>query len=321
MPSDINDSNWLNQSYDADRIGAPQTYTGIALPSRGGANTGGPSAPVIGMDGMNVPSKPKAATDGASNTQASRRWTATLFDMHRYTGPGRQFPKGRPWTGEMELAANPDRRHDPGFVTTDLMQGEYITDDSGQNDRAATFGSVWSAPWVPLAKYFQFNYKRGLITFNYQRMATDEDTAERRYYEAAAMLGAQLGVRVDFKKVPPFAITAKLGMPRFLGAVARAAMAGDRWLLGFIDEPNEELAKLLGFDRFGLRTSYNPEEQAKGLITPEQVIATPPDQMAALMARLEEMQAEIVSLRAEKDKRSEKGKKTASSTPAEQPAA
>lgn len=285
----------FNQSdYDT-----PEQYGGLALPGRAAHSTGAP-------DGYNLPSKPSPKTDGAANTQAGRRFTDTFFDIHRST----RFPKGRPWTGEREYAANPDKGDQPGFVTSDLAQGEHVVNDAGVNDRAATFRSVWTAPWIPYPKYFRFNYRRKLITFDYQRGLQDEQMAFDRYYEAAALLGAGLNIRVDYGRVPSFQITAKLGYPTRFVPVFRAAMAGDPWLLGHIDEPNVELAHVLGITQHGVVRSFIPDAQP--LATPEQVIqaaASSPSDLKALIEQMQAMQQELATLRAEQATKAPKAPK------------
>lgn len=270
---------------------------------------------------LNIPSKPIVEGVASGRNQKDRRYMDTFRDNHRHP---RRFPVGRPWCGPREIAANTELMHEDGFVIPDLMQGEYVEDDAGHNDRAATFASVWTAPWRPLAKYFKFNYPRKTISFEYVRMRVDEQRSLDDYYQAAALLGAGLNVRVEYGVMPSFQITAKLGFPTKYLKVAEAAIAGDPWLLGFIDEPNPELASILGFTDRGLRiTSYEPEPIA--VITPQQVLATPQPE---LMALLEKLTAQVAELSAESAARKTKGgqmragkNKKAPQNPAERPAA
>jgi hypothetical protein len=262
-----------------------EDYRGhIVLPSngpRGSAGGGGG----VGADGLNTPSKPSQHQQLGPNTQAGRRWQANIYDHHK-TGPGGRFPQGRPWNGPMELSANPDLREAPGFVAP-LSQGLYVDDEAGNVDRRATFASVWSAPWTPVEKFFVFDYKRMRLTFAYQRMINEEQQAMDTYYEAAAKLGAGKEILIEPGVIPPYAITGVIGSPySYIRNIklARAALAGDPWLLGFIDEPNGELAKLLGYnERTGLRMmSYTPEKKAP--VTPDAVLSTPPQDLAAMIA-------------------------------------
>lgn len=250
---------------------------------------------------VNIPSKPQSSGAASGRNQKDRRYMDTFWDIHRSA----RFPKGRPWCGPREIAANRDLvpvPHD-GFCIPDLMQGEYILDENDAPDRAATLNATWSAPWRPLAKYFRFNYGRKLISFEYLKMRADELASLDEYYHAAAILGAELNVGVEYGVTPKFQITAKLGYPTKFLKIAEAAIAGDPWLLGHIDEPNPDLATLLGFNQRGMRmTSYIPEPAP--IITPAQVIATPPNE---LMALLEKLTAQVAMLSEESAQRKAKG--------------
>lgn len=240
---------------------------------------------------LNTPSKPQVAGASTGRNQKDRRYTDTFFDIHRST----RFPRGRPWCGPREIAANTDLMLEDGFCIPDLMQGEYVEDDGGNCNRAATLSSVWAAPWRPMAKYFKFNYPRKLISFEYAKMRLEEEQSLEEYYTAAAILGAELNVRVDYGVMPSFQITAKIGKPTRFLKIAEAALAGDPWLLGHIDEPNPELAAILGYNQRGMKVlSYNPDPTP--IVTPAQVIATPPTEMAKMIA-----EAVASALRAERD--------------------
>lgn len=248
---------------------------------------------------LNIPSKPVSTGASTGRNQKDRRYIDTFHDVHRH--PVR-FPFGRPWSGVREIAANRDAvpvPHD-GFVAT-LSPGEHVQDEHGNCDRGATFASVWSAPWVPLEKYWKFNYPRKLISFDYAKMRMEESQALDVYYEAAALLGAELNIRVDYGVIPHFQITAKIGRPSKMLAIAEAAMAGDPWLLGFKDEVNLDLANILGYTERGLRrvTSYVPPEP---IITPAEVVATPQNE---LLKRLEALEAENAALKEKKAKHGE----------------
>ena len=245
---------------------------------------------------LNTPSKPQNTGASSGRNQKDRRYTDTFFDQHRFAG---RFPMGRPWSGVREIAANRDSvpvPHD-GFVGA-LQPGEYVQDEQGNVDRGATFASVWQAPWVPLEKYWRFNYTRKTIAFDYAKMRMEEQASIETYYEAAALLGAELNIRVDYGVMPHFQITAKLGRPSRMVAIAEAAMAGDPWLLGFKDEVNPQLADILGYTTRGLKrvTSFVPA--GTPIISPDEVLATPQDE---LLQRLNELQAQVDAMNAEKE--------------------
>ena len=232
---------------------------------------------------LNIPSKPQHNGAAGGRNQKDRRYLDTFFDNHRHP---RRFPRGRPWCGPRELSANHELMHEDGFVMGDLMQGEYVENEDGSNDRLATIQSVWHAPWTPQAKYFRYNYKRKLITFDYPRLILDEKREMETYYKAAAKLGAKLNIRVEYGVEPDFQITADLGSPMsYVNRIrlAEAAMAGDPWLLGFIDEPNQDLAAILGFNQAGLKiVSYEPEP----VVTPTQVLAMPDEGLLKMIAEM-----------------------------------
>ncbi len=241
-----------------------------------------------------LPSKP--GTQGAARVegQAGRRFTDTFYDMHK----SQRFPNGRPFTGEREYAATPEKGHQPGFISPDLQQCAYITNDQGVIDRVATLASAWSAPWIPYAKYFKFNYQRKLITFDYARGVADEKESLNKYYKAAAKLaGANGWGEVKYGVIPSYQITAIIGDPSPYLPIYQAALAGDPWLLGHIDEPNEKLAEILGqnllFDSFeaqasglSMRAMPQAEQKPQGVVTVDKVLATPTDDLMKMIAEM-----------------------------------
>ena len=109
-----------------------------------------------------MPQKPQVDA-GNLQTQAGRRFPDTYHDIH----VSARFPLGRPWNGYREYAANPELGHQPGFVNADLSQG----------DHEQPMTSIWSAPWVPEARYFRFDDRRKRISFAYDVMERDEPMA------------------------------------------------------------------------------------------------------------------------------------------------
>lgn len=73
-----------------------------------------------------TPSKPASPDASGDRNQKDRRYNDTFWD--EYIHPTR-FPRGRPWCGPREIAANRDMVPPPedGFCIGDLMQGEYVT--------------------------------------------------------------------------------------------------------------------------------------------------------------------------------------------------
>lgn len=228
-----------------------------------------------------MPQKPTLQNTNP-NTQAAHRFVDTYLDIHKSA----RFPGGRPFWGYREYAANPELGHQPGFVSADLMPGNH--------EEPLTSG--WIAPWLPEARYFRFNDNRKQISFAYEVMERDELSALERYWEAAAVVSGERGwEEVDPAKPLSFQVRTIIGRaPRML-RIAQAARAGDPWLLGHIDEPNDELAAILNYRvvRFGGRHESGfaigtpvvgrvPEPAPP--LTPEQVLSANPAALASLIA-------------------------------------
>lgn len=250
------------------------------------------TAPII------LPSKPFERGAATSGSQRDRRFTDTFYDVHKH--PTR-FPMGRPWTGEREFRSGAEEASETaGFITSDLQQGAYFCENPqmGQTatERADTLNSVWSAPWVPIAKYFRFNMRRKQVQFAYDKMIADEKEGLARYWDAAARLAGENDV-IDPERplAVPFRIRTILGLPTtYSGKIrlAQAAQAGDPWLLGFVEEPNIELAKILGINisPIGGRagdaeyTSVPSVKQPEPKATPDQVLGMSAEDLAKMVA-------------------------------------
>jgi hypothetical protein len=221
-----------------------------------------------------MPTKP---TIGITTTgsQRDRRFLDTFHDQHK----SQRFPVGRPWTGYREYAANPELGHQPGFVTAELTQGNHED----------PFGSNWTAPWIPefnggRTGFYEFDYLRKRITIRYDHVLGHDVAAWNAYFDAAAKIAAANGWgEIAFGLTPKFQITSVLGTPPRNPKIAQAAMAGDPWLLGFHDEPNSELAKLLGISTRGL-VMQTPTVAPK--VTPEAVMAASPADLATMISEI-----------------------------------
>lgn len=267
-----------------------------------------------------APTKPSAVVGARPGSQASKRFTDTLWDQHKHPV---KFPRGRPFCGQREYAATPEVGHQAGFVSGELQPGEFIystVTDTGwrvqsNQDRLDSLATAWSAPWVPISKYFKFDYHRMRITIEYQRMIADEMTALGVFWDAAAELaGEGETIDPDHPNKVPFRIRRLIGNPfNYLNKIkiAQAAQAGDPWLLGFTDTPNEQLAKCLGkrvrfiggdankliADNQHVITDLPPEPAP--LLEPQQVLGTP---QADLMKLVAELTAKVEALSAKKEK-------------------
>lgn len=198
--------------------------------------------------------KPLAFTKSI-NDQASHRYPDTFTDQHK----SRRFPEGRPWWGWREWAAMKGELD--GFVGSDLMRGSH--EDPSQS---------WTAPWIPERQFFDFNYRKSAIVINYRRMLTHDAHYWNAYYDAANKIAYEKSWdEVTEGSLPRPGIRAVIGEPPRSPRVAQAALAGDRWLLGDEDEKNvnEELARLLGLSKHGIRFQREP---IIGVTTPEAVL-------------------------------------------------
>lgn len=188
-----------------------------------------------------MPTKPTVNVTSVVG-QSARRYVDTFHDQHK---DSLKAPNGRPWWGWREYASNQGTGGAPepdGFVGSDLVQGSH--DGSEPN---------WIAPFVPEAQFFDFNYKKAAVVLRYDKMLAHDTFYYREYYQAANRIAVEKGwPGLDWGQIPPYTIRAVLGNPPRSPKIAQAFMAGDRWLLGFTDEVNEELANLLHISRHGI---------------------------------------------------------------------
>lgn len=266
---------------------------------------------------LTTPSKPVNNGAASTGSQRDRRFTDTFFDNYKHS----RFPKGRPFCGQREFQSGAETESiAAGFLQSDLQCGEYFCEnpEMGQTpqERALTLASVWIAPWLPPGgkKYMQFNYRRKSIAFDYIRGENDERNAIKMYYLAAAKMAAANGWgEVKPNVVPSYQITAVMGMPSPFLPIWQAARAGDPWLMGAVDEPNEKLAKILGLGDVQYLGEVGfgdaefvavPDRKAsEPLLTPDKILAVPMDQVAAMIAAaLEKHEADKKAAHAEKVK-------------------
>lgn len=250
---------------------------------------------------FSLPSKPKNNGAATSGSQRDRRFTDTFYDTYRHP----RFPQGRPFTGQREFQSGSETESiAAGFLQSDLQCGAYYCDNPEQGqtpeERSMSLASAWVAPWLPPGgkKYMNFNYRRKIITFKYETFIADESTALALYWQAAAkMAGDNDVIDPERPAAVPFRIKVSMGSPFvYLDKIklARAAIAGDPWLMGAVEDPNEELAKILGLGKVqyageGYRADKDyvlipsaPASQPP--LTPQQVVSAAPDQLAKMIA-------------------------------------
>lgn len=247
-----------------------------------------------------LPSKPIGHGASSPGSQRARRFTDTVYDNHKHPV---KFPQGRPFTGEREFTSGTDRESiTAGFITSDLQCGAYFCDnpDFGQtkDERLATLASAWVAPWLPKGgkKYMKFNYRRKTVEWLYEAVIADEQQALSMYWEAASKLAGENDViDPDRPDAVPFRIRNLLGRPQtYMGQIrlAQACRAGDPWVLGMSESPNDELAKILGLkvQHIGGRAAdaafvaAPAPVEATPIVTPEQVLSVPVTEVAKMIA-------------------------------------
>jgi hypothetical protein len=156
--------------------------------------------------------------------QNRQRGLGLFYDQHRTPA----FPDGRPWWCYTERPA--DGAHMP------MPVGELIPHG-------------WGAPWVPENQYMQMSM--GTLQTNrfrimYERMITDYRQAMDDFYQRAAAEALQANLPIpEYGEALGWKLRAIVGMPPRSPRIPEAALAGDRWLLGFSTEPNEYLERLL----------------------------------------------------------------------------
>lgn len=249
---------------------------------------------------LHVPSKPINKGAASTGSQRDRRFTDTFFDDYRHP----RFPNGRPFTGQREFQSGSSTESiAAGFLQSDLQPGQYFCDnpDMGQTpeERRLTLESAWTPVWLPLAKYWRFNYRNKRITYALNIMIADEKTALARFWEAAAKAAGENDVIDPSRPLAvPYRIRTLIGNPvTYLNniKIAQAAQAGDPWLMGAVTTPNEELAKILSVGTIqylgapvdsgdAQYVAVAPAAAPKPLMTPEQVLSVPMDQVASMIA-------------------------------------
>lgn len=248
-----------------------------------------------------MPSKPLERGASSTGSQRDRRWTDTFFDDYRHP----RFPNGRPFTGEREFKSGVSEQSvTAGFLQSDLQCGEYFCENPAQGqtaiERQMTLDSVWVAPFLLPGgkKYMNFNYAKKRIAWRYDAFIADERGGLGRYWEAAAKMAGESDI-IDPARpdAVPFRIRTTLGSPRvYMNKIrlAQACQAGDPWIMGAVDTPNEELSKLLGLGtvQYIGGTQYGDSEYVSvpraaapaPPVTPERVLAVPLDQVQAMIA-------------------------------------
>lgn len=184
-----------------------------------------------------MPSPTRISQPAEGWNQNKQRSYALWYDQHKCD----RFPEGRPWWSVVERPAD----------------GAAMAMPVGEVQPVG-----WSAPWFPppnsitrsigRAKPGQTMYEHRFV-IDYGALAADDANNMREYYRKAAQAAVQLK-----EPIPQYGHDISWGLAQIIGApprspkIAEAAMAGDEWLLGFSDEINKPLARLLdmGHEKF-----------------------------------------------------------------------
>lgn len=224
-----------------------------------------------------MPTKP-VTTIATVGSQRDRRYLDTFYDQHKHPV---KAPEGRPWHGYREFAANQGDRD--GFVGS-LRPGRHATTDEHGNltERAeAAWATVWSAPWMPEDRFFEFNYTRNTMAIRYDRIIAHDTKGFDNHYEAAAKIAHNNSwTEVLYGGPLRRGISAIIGDWPQSPKIAQAGQAGDPWILGFTDEVNTELAQLLGMSKHGIPMRVEREP----LLPAEAILSVPQDELAAMIA-------------------------------------
>lgn len=192
--------------------------------------------------------------------QNKQRGLGLFFDQHRDT-PG--WPDGRPWWCYTERPAD--------GAATPMPVGDLIPHG-------------WNAPWTPESKYMQLSLgtlSSNRFRINYERMIADYRQAMDEYYQRAAQEAAAFNLPIpDHGEAVTWKLRSIVGNPPKSAKIPEAALAGDRWLLGFSDEPNEQLQTLLYSDGRTLRPTeapvvVNPPSRKGGQFVKKGIVVPP----------------------------------------------
>lgn len=202
------------------------------------------------------PQKP-VGFSGASviSGHASQCYLSTFRDQHAHSNT--YWAKdGRPWWGWREFAAN---RGDIDAFNSPLWPG----------DHEAEIKEQWNAPFMPDPIWFEFNWRKQTIRIRYDRMISHYDQAAEVYYRRVNRMCDKHGwPMVSRGELPRDAITDVHGDPPLSSRIFRAAQASHPWILGFSNEPDEELARLMHMTIPGAGIYHAPRKE--GLVPVDQ---------------------------------------------------
>ncbi len=228
-----------------------------------------------------MPTKMPMPVTPTSNTQSARR------QLHASMGQAPPFydqfknprwPEGRPFWCYTEIMAN--------GVTPPMPCTPLVPDG-------------WASPIDLPARYIDYSRSAyGHFEWRVDAMYDHDKEEYERYYVAAAVLATEKNQGVVTLGGPvPFVVRALLGPPTRSPKIAQAFLAANPWILGFTQEPDEELLRIMARSRDTL--GMPAESYAK----PDDVLSAPPAQLKEMVDA-----AVAAALAADKEKREAKGR-------------
>ena len=235
-------------------------------------------------------------------SQAKSRVSKLFWDHHKDAKAG--FPGGRPWYAECERQVDGSDAAPIGEmipVGADMLIGldgviriapesvsaKGLADGIVVGD-GSTLVKGWCAPWVPEPKYMMLALRSlggNRFRIDYTRMRKDYEDANIGYYSRVnAAANASRWEAIPLYAPVPFQIqsarldNAPIGAPPKSPKIPEAALAGDRWLIGFSEEPNERLKALLDADN---RVLTNVEYFTKELWRSDTKVTQPESEFSA----------------------------------------
>jgi hypothetical protein len=158
---------------------------------------------------------------------------ATFRDQHK----GQRFADGRPFWGYLELPSDPGQLARADWRAAPRRSRGAQTATGRKLERAVDAGA---------RSIMEINLRRFSIYINYPRMIADFKTAMEDHYRKATEVAYEKNwPEPSFLGPIDHNIRHIIGRAPLSHKIPEAAMAGDPWILGLSDQPNEKLAKLL----------------------------------------------------------------------------
>lgn len=241
----------------------------------------------------------------AGMNQAKHRGVAVWFDQHRsttYRSPSGEllFENGRPYHSIVELKTKMP-------VGPVMPYGWSAPIDVPQQYIIKAIGKVTNLP--ASAGIVLTTVVTDRIRIDYQQMKTDDEAARLAHWKAAVQKASQMGWEPPkYRKAMDPRLLELVGPAPRDPRIAEALMAGNPWALGFTDEVDPALARLLLLNRADVMTPAE-EEEAEVAAEVKAELASPSvvDETRAMLEEAKRLFAEAKALREAKDPPRNKG--------------